>query len=107
MFSQFEPESIWDIVLIPWWLLRYAFAWCWFNLCVTINIVKYWHIKNHPFIKLLTEPGTGRQDSPMPFMCPRCLWAGPVRWMVHTYCDDGSGEDVEPIDECPRCGWGI
>lgn len=45
----------------------------------------------------------GRHESPEPIKC-ECGWAGPVRWLVHTYGDDGSGEEVELVDECPRCG---
>ncbi len=45
----------------------------------------------------------GRHESPEPLFCG-CGWAGPRRWATHGYQDDGSGEDVEPCDECPRCG---
>ncbi len=45
----------------------------------------------------------GRHESPEPIKC-ECGWAGPVRWLNHAYGNDGSGEDVEPVDECPRCG---
>ena len=45
----------------------------------------------------------GRGESPKPVICA-CGWAGPRRWAVHGYVDDGSGEEVEPADECPRCG---
>jgi len=44
----------------------------------------------------------GRRDSPKAVWCP-CGWVGPLRWMIHTYGPDGCG-DVEPVDECPRCG---
>jgi hypothetical protein len=46
----------------------------------------------------------GRHNSPEPIRCDRCGWAGMVRWLIHTYQDDGTGEDVEPVDECPKCG---
>lgn len=46
----------------------------------------------------------GRRDSPEPTRCDECGWRGPRRWTVHTYHDDGSHEDVEPVDECPVCG---
>ena len=45
----------------------------------------------------------GRHTSPKALLCVECGWAGPLRWMVHTYDDDGCG-DVEAVDECPRCG---
>jgi hypothetical protein len=35
--------------------------------------------------------------------CKDCGWLGEVREAVHAYRDDGMG-DVEPIDECPKCG---
>jgi hypothetical protein len=28
---------------------------------------------------------------------------GPGRWLVHTYGPCGE-DDVEPVDECPKCG---
>lgn len=46
----------------------------------------------------------GRHDSPEPTRCEECVWKGPRRWALHGYGDDGSGEDVEPRDGCPRCG---
>jgi len=36
--------------------------------------------------------------------CEDCGWQGETREAVHTYHDDGTGEDVEPVDECPVCG---
>lgn len=46
----------------------------------------------------------GRRESPEPTRCEMCGWAGMRRWTIHGYQDDGSGQDVEPADECPRCG---
>ncbi len=45
----------------------------------------------------------GRRESPEPVACHRCGWGGFTRWLIHTYeaCGD---DDVEPRDECPRCG---
>ncbi len=48
--------------------------------------------------------GGGRHIDWAPARCSECGWAGPTRWLVHDYQDDGSGEDVEPVDRCPRCG---
>jgi len=45
----------------------------------------------------------GRHDSPKAVRCPECGWTGPLRWTIHTYADDHMG-DVEPVDECPKCG---
>lgn len=50
--------------------------------------------------------GHGRCTDWAPVSCSVCGWAGPVRWLRHDYQDDGSGEDVEPADFCPRCGSG-
>ena len=95
MFHSFEPQSWRDYALIPWWLLRYAFAWVWAEAWATWKIGKG--------IPAGWANLYGRWESPEPVMCPRCLWAGPRRWVIHTYQDDGVG-DVEPVDECPRCG---
>lgn len=46
----------------------------------------------------------GRHIDWAPCRCEECGWRGPVRWTCHTYEDDGSGEDVCPVDECPKCG---
>lgn len=48
--------------------------------------------------------GSGRHNMWAPARCSECGWAGPTRRLVHGYQDDGSGEDVEPVDYCPRCG---
>lgn len=45
----------------------------------------------------------GRRESPEAIRCEECGWGGPLRWAVHTYQGDGCG-DVEPVDECPKCG---
>lgn len=86
--KQFEPQSLIDWFLIPYWAARYL---------ITCIVYK----------SALIEPGYGRRTSLEPYCCERCLWSGPVRWLVHSYQDDGSGEDVEPVDECPRCGLGF
>jgi hypothetical protein len=45
-----------------------------------------------------------RQTDPTPVVCERCGWKGQQKDAIHTYQDDGTGEDVEPCDECPECG---
>jgi hypothetical protein len=45
----------------------------------------------------------GRHESPKAAYCEQCGWIGPYRWLVHGYAGCGN-DDVEPIDECPRCG---
>lgn len=48
--------------------------------------------------------GGGRHVDWQPLRCLECGWIGPTRWAFHTYEDDGSGEDVCAVDECPKCG---
>ncbi len=45
-----------------------------------------------------------RQECEVIYKCATCGWTGMLKDAVHTYHDDGSGEDVEPVDECPSCG---
>jgi len=52
-----------------------------------------------------------RYDDPTPVRCSRCGWEGLVSECVHTYrgysvrlSDETQDADVEPVDECPRCG---
>lgn len=80
-------------LLLPWWLLRYGTAWVKFKV-----LVQWDKVRKRPF------PGLrGRHDDPSPVMCPRCLWAGAYSQLLHTY-SAVLGYDVEPVDECPRCG---
>jgi len=51
-----------------------------------------------------TDEPFGRHDDPTPVKCNRCGWHGQIKDMIHDYRDDGSGEDVEAVDECPECG---
>ncbi len=84
-----------DRLLKPYWGLRYILALLavyaeggWRRL--TKHVPLWW--------------GWGRHDDPTPIRCHVCGWAGMTRWLYHGYADDGSGEDVEPQDYCPRCG---
>lgn len=94
----FEPQGWQDYALIPWWALRWLFAYVWWYLASTkkqlAGIEKRWSFM------------FSRHDDPMPIICPRCLWAGPRRWATHTYHGVFDSE-VEAADECPRCGWEI
>ena len=65
----------------------FVYAWLWTQ--VAGSFMKY--------------PLWGRRESPEPVRCS-CGWAGMRKWTNHEYHDDGSGQDVEPCDECPRCG---
>lgn len=95
-WRHFEPESWVDYALIPWWMLRYLFAWCW-------SQVWYPYTRIIRRVKPTWAPLYSRHTYPTPVVCPRCLWAGPERWLVHGYGPCGD-YDVEPISECPRCG---
>jgi hypothetical protein len=48
--------------------------------------------------------GNGRHSDMDPDVCPDCGRVWRVRDLVHTYADDGTGEDVVGVDECPDCG---
>lgn len=72
---------------------NYAIAWVW------TKCWGYWNVARG-------IPGAfcwGRRESPEPIHCSTCHWSGPRRWAHHSYQDDGSGQDVEPLDECPCC----
>ncbi len=102
LFHDFQAQSWRDYALIPWWMLRYGFA-----LVVTYvwGVWRFIRLRNkveRHWLKFAAF-GWGRRESPEPIMCRCCLWAGMVRWTVHTYTACGE-DDVEPVDECPRCG---
>jgi hypothetical protein len=94
---EFEPQGWGDYALIPWWAARYVFAYLWFWSRNLAWMIRRWR-------RDVWFADGGRHISLDPICCPRCLWSGPYRWLCHRYQDDGSGEDVEPSDECPRCG---
>jgi hypothetical protein len=71
-----------------WYHVPFAYAWVWTFFAS----------------KLTKYPVWGRRESPEAIRCEMCGWAGMRRWAIHGYQDDGSGQDVEPADECPRCG---
>jgi hypothetical protein len=79
-----------------YYFLRYQYAHVWYHLWGAYR--RYVMRDRFPYCYLW-----GRHDSPEPIRCERCGWAGAVRWLVHTYEDDGFG-DVSPVDECPHCG---
>jgi hypothetical protein len=86
-FEVFEPQGWLDYVRVPWSALCWLVAWC-------VHVAR-------------GRPFRGRHDDLTPVWCPLCLWAGPRRRLVHAYRDDGTGMDVEPVDECPRCGYDV
>lgn len=117
-FRNFEPDGWLDYALIPWWLARYLYALLWTALLrqpAWRLRMWLWRRGWRPYsgrdfrrwrgwiMRWLPSHG-GRHVDSNPVICERCLWAGMVRWTYHTYQDDGTGEDVEPVDECPRCG---
>ena len=101
LFSDFEPETWRDYALVPWWMLRYAFAWLWATLVwyPALDLQIYLWPRRLPLLPNFQ----GRHVDPDPVMCRRCLWAGMRRWCVHGYEAVGD-DDVEPCDYCPRCG---
>ena len=46
--------------------------------------------------------GTGRHTDLDPLACT-CGWVGSIKSLCHGYEDDGTGEDVTPVDNCPQC----
>lgn len=90
--SRFEVESWKDIVRVPVSYFR------WLKSLVMYHFI-YWGdlIKKHPM------PGQrGRREDWTPSVCCWCMWAGPVKNMIHTYADAGDG-DVCGVSECPIC----
>lgn len=108
-FPEYEPEYLWDYLRLPWSLGCWCFAWAWTQVWYPVCRLHWW-IRSHAwtvfwFTRHFLPLGGGRREDTDPVYCPRCLWAGPTRWLVHTYTggwDEDS--DVEPVDECPRCG---
>lgn len=105
-FQSFEPQSWVDYALIPWWLARYLYALLW----TVLLRQPAWRLRQWLWrrgwrgraMRWLPSMG-GRHVDSDPVICERCLWAGMVRWTYHTYYSCADGE-VEPVDECPRCG---
>lgn len=105
--ADFYPQSWRDWAVIPWFLARWFLAWfvtlfrtpllklnCWLKLrCWPVFVVT----------RHILPLGGGRREDTNPIICPCCLWAGMRRWAFHGYASV-DGEDVEPVDECPRCG---
>ena len=95
-----DSETLRDYCLLPWWKLRYAFAWAWAYLIWQ----PAWRLNVRVWPRRI--PGFpnygGRHVDPDPVSCDICWWAGPRRWCVHGYAPVDE-EDVEPIDFCPMC----
>lgn len=87
--KEFEPYGKRDYAVIPFYLLRWVFAWVYLE----IVLLKWRLFPNRPYVN-------GRRYDPRPTICPRCMWAGMYRWLYHGY----QGEDSEPVSECPKCG---
>ena len=108
-FPEYSPNSAFEYRYLPLDALRWCFAWAWTQVWYPVNHLHYWIREHLPRLFLLTRYflplGGGRREDPDPVYCGRCLWAGPTRWLIHTYTggwDEDS--DVEAVDECPRCG---
>lgn len=98
--KEFEPQSTWDWFRIPFYLVRWVTAYIWTYLWAWSRLRAI--PKDDPW-RFGMAFGWGRHESPEPTICPRCLWAGPQRWLYHGYGTGWDG-DSEPRDECPRCG---
>ena len=85
------------ILAVPWTLLWGTLRWARY-LCRLPGHYRPRNCRRAAF-------SWGRHDSPKAVRCERCGWAGPLRWTRHTYGPVGN-DDVEPVDECPRCGHG-
>lgn len=96
-FDQWERESRWEYLYIPWTILRFLFWFYVFHL--SLRWAKFWKDESLYF----DIAWAGRHDDPTPVWCERCLWSGRQRDCSHGYGSDGCG-DVEPSEECPRCG---
>lgn len=46
----------------------------------------------------------GRRDDGDPTVCPECKHVLRVRDCVHTYSGWGGEDEVEGVEECPKCG---
>jgi len=79
----------WTLVWGTWNLVH-----CWKDWCLHPSTFRYYRSLAFTW---------GRHDSPKAVTCTECGWAGPLRWMLHSYDGDGCG-DVEPVDRCPACG---
>ncbi len=105
--KEFEPEGWRDWALIPGHVLCWAIAFVWQWPWYLASHLNYW-FRNHcrPVFRVtrwILPLGGGRWESPDPIICPRCWWGGATRALVHTYASYGE-DDVEPVNECPRCG---
>jgi hypothetical protein len=98
-FHEFEAEHWTEYAVIPWYLLRWMFALIWTVIWGNWRAIRNRGEDFYPAWAF----AWGRHDSPEPVVCPRCLWAGPRRWLYHGYGSCGD-DDVEPVDECPKCG---
>lgn len=106
-FRHFEPESWRDYALVPWWVLRWAFAYFYTIPRTSLLKVNLW-IRSHCWPLFLVTRHvlplhSGRWEDTDPTICERCLWAGMRRWCIHDYRGGWDDGNVEAEDECPRC----
>lgn len=109
-FPEYDPQSAFEYLLLPWSAARWTFAWCWSLVYYPLCKLQWWIRANMPRLFLLTRYilpfGGGRWEDVTPVHCPHCLWCGPTRWLVHTYGGyaDEFEDNIEGVEECPRCG---
>ena len=98
-----ERRPFGDYVSLLWMIPRYWLADAWWHLWHWWLVWKHRDKRGDSFYRWYVMPGRGRHSDVDPIICPVCFWAGPIRWLVHGYGPCGE-DDVEPVDECPRCG---
>ncbi len=96
-FQEFEAETWKDYAVIPFFVMKFLCAWTWTYILAVPKYIKYRNEKYRTWYIF----GYGRRESPEPEICPRCLWAGMQRNLVHDY------NEFEGYDECPRCGYEV
>lgn len=75
---------------------RQHFRWLWLDLSFRLMVrVRRWFCRSEAY---------GWCTDLYPVECGECLAVMRRKNCVRTYVDDGTGEDVFPVDECPRCG---
>jgi hypothetical protein len=98
-FKHWERETRREYLYVLWTVPRFLLIRLWY--LIALGWAKLW---GNP--ALIWEIAfSGRRESIEPLWCERCIWSGRRKDAVHTY--HSFGDDVEPADECPRCGGDI
>lgn len=99
-FDEFEPESLHDYLVLPYYLLCWFIAYTSTHARAQATAVKYLLTRKcHGWRESqIWAYGWSRRNSPEPIACPRCLWMGAQHQCYHGYTE------WEAQDECPKCG---